>query len=183
MGIERGVSWRSLKNTIRRGVGRLGPSNVPPCYKEHNSMMLRLEPKVYSLFEVCTPNLFLKTSTLRLSKPRFPSRIVHRLTSLSVLPSLQQPLRHLVLFDDIDMCAPARQRVPVDRIQQRLRDGLEEVLRSLYSPYQHSSTSHPVKLPPFSPLQGQTQKKHSQDPAPTAPHKSQKADHSPSRSL
>jgi hypothetical protein len=48
-----------------------------------------------------------------------------------ILPPLQQPLRHLILLDYVDVGAPPRQSIAVDSVQQRLRNRLEEVFRSL----------------------------------------------------
>lgn len=43
--------------------------------------------------------------------------------------TLQQPLHDLILRNDVNMRSPARQRIPINRIQQRLRASLEQVLR------------------------------------------------------
>ena len=48
---------------------------------------------------------------------------------LLVLPSLQQPLRHLVLLDNVHVRSPPAQSISIHGIEQRLRDRLEEVLR------------------------------------------------------
>ena len=40
--------------------------------------------------------------------------------AILVLPALQQSLRDFILFNNVDMCTPTRQAIPVHRIQQRL---------------------------------------------------------------
>lgn len=48
-----------------------------------------------------------------------------------ILSSLEQPLRHLVLLDDVDVCAPAGQGISVHGVQQGLGYGLEQLVRFL----------------------------------------------------
>lgn len=57
----------------------------------------------------------------------FPSIHPFRL----ILTALEKSLRHLVLLDDVDMCAPTRQGISVDGVQQGLGDGLEELIGAL----------------------------------------------------
>ena len=50
---------------------------------------------------------------------------------LLILSSFQQPLCHLVLLNDVDMCAPTRQSVPIHSAEEGLRYRLEEFFRTL----------------------------------------------------
>lgn len=53
-----------------------------------------------------------------------------------ILASLQKPLGHLVLLNDVDVCAPAGQGISVDGVEQGLGDGFEKLVRAL----QHAHT-------------------------------------------
>lgn len=45
---------------------------------------------------------------------------VHFRPASLILSTLEQPLRHLILFYYVDMRTPTRQSISIDRIQQRL---------------------------------------------------------------
>ncbi len=73
-----------------------------------------------------------------------PNGDAHRLvrssppTTRLILPPLQQPLGDLVLLDDVDVGTPTGERIAVDGVEQRLRDGLEQLIRALRSGNQSS---------------------------------------------
>lgn len=70
------------------------------------------------------------------SSPYLPSQTMLLVSSEPfahlVLSSLEQPLRHLVLLDDVDVGAPAGQGISVDGVQKGLGDGFEQLIRALY---------------------------------------------------
>lgn len=50
-----------------------------------------------------------------------PHRLIHT--------SLQLSLGDFVLLDDVNRGSPSRDCIPIERVQHRLRDGLEEIIR------------------------------------------------------
>lgn len=63
-----------------------------------------------------------------------------------ILPSLQQPLGHLVLLDDVHVRAPTGEGVSIHGIEQRLRDGFEQILRrEIWLPQAFAGTEELVR--------------------------------------
>lgn len=50
-------------------------------------------------------------------------------TTSSILPPLQQPLRNLILLNNIHIRPPPTERIPIDSTQKRLTDRLKKLLR------------------------------------------------------
>lgn len=103
----------------------------------------------------CPPSI-LEVAVLAIlppSHPLTPPSTGFQSTSITlVLSPLEQPLRHLVLLDDVNVCAPAGQGISVDGVQQGLGDGLEQLLGFLNK--QHTHTHNQVSGKPSPPPHG-----------------------------
>ena len=65
-------------------------------------------------------------------------------SNCSVLSALEQPLRHLILLNNIHVGTPSTEGVSVHSIEQRLTDGLKELLRP--KPLFPQALARPEKL-------------------------------------